>query len=520
MSGENGQELPQGWAKTTLDGIVQPRVDKIDPQARPRAKFIGMQHIEAHTMRLLGTVSADSMKSTANAFRSGDVLYGRLRPYLNKVCRSDFEGLCSGELIVIPESCAMHGKFLGYRLNSGDFVRFSSGLNTGDRPRVDFNQIKVFPIHLPPIREQIRIGDTLDELFFNLDIGVAALERVRDKLKLYRASVLKAAVEGALTAEWRQQNPQTEPAVELLKRILVARRRRWEEDQLRKFEEKGKSPPKNWEAKYKEPVSPSSADLPSLPEGWCWATVDQLTSKLMNGFGKRSQAMGNPCIVLRLADVSNGEIAFNDVRRINCTEDQISKYELKENDLLILRVNGSADLVGRFVRFENAPEPVLFCDHFIRAQCVSKDLATWLRVYADIDRFRRHIDLNKVSSAGQNTVSQGTLLPFAVPLPPTAEQGAIIEIFKDHLFVIKHLETGLETKLKAAQGLRQAILRHAFTGKLVPQDLNDEPASELLKRIATERAKEAAAAKQSVQKGNGASGRRRWSREKKKETAA
>ena len=160
-------------------------------------------------------------------------------------------------------------------------------------------------------------------MFSNLDVGVAALARARGKLKLYRASVLKAAVEGALTAEWRQQNPQIEPSGELLKRILIARRRRWEEGQLRKFEEKGKSPPKNWKAKYKEPVSPSSADLPSFPEGWCWATVDQLTSKLMNGFGKRSQAMGNPCIVLRLADVSNGEIAFNDVRRINCTEDQI-----------------------------------------------------------------------------------------------------------------------------------------------------------------------------------------------------
>ena len=103
--------------------------------------------------------------------------------------------------------------------------------------------------------------------------GWRHLTRVREKLKLYRASVLKAAVEGTLTAEWRAQHPKVEPASELLKRILAERRRRWEEEQLRKFKEKGQEPPKNWKAKYKEPVAPDTANLPPLPEGWCWATA-------------------------------------------------------------------------------------------------------------------------------------------------------------------------------------------------------------------------------------------------------
>lgn len=169
MSRSKGQQLPSGWASATLADIVAPRREKAHPQKMPDALFIGMEQVEAHTMRLLGTVPCTEMRSSGNLFLPSDVLYGRLRSYLNKVYQPDFEGLCSGEFIVLPPSFAVYGQFLKYRLNSADFVRFASSLNTGDRPRVDFNQIKVFPLWLPPKNEQARIADTLDELFSDLD---------------------------------------------------------------------------------------------------------------------------------------------------------------------------------------------------------------------------------------------------------------------------------------------------------------------------------------------------------------
>jgi hypothetical protein len=110
--------------------------------------------------------------------------------------------------------------------------------------------------HLLGTAERARIADALDELFSDLDAGVAALQRVREKLKLYRASVLKAAVEGALTAEWRKHHPQAELA-SVLKLILAERRRRWEDEQLRKFKERGPEPPKNWKAKYRNQSPPT-----------------------------------------------------------------------------------------------------------------------------------------------------------------------------------------------------------------------------------------------------------------------
>lgn len=139
--------------------------------------------------------------------------------------------------------------------------------------RDDYSSILV-PI--PPGDEQSRIVSKIEELFSHLDAGVAALQRAKANLKRYRAVVLKAAVEGRLTAEWRAKHPDVEPACELLKRILAERQRKWEEEQLAKYAAMATVPPKNWREKYREPVKPDVASLPPLPEGWCWATVDQL----------------------------------------------------------------------------------------------------------------------------------------------------------------------------------------------------------------------------------------------------
>jgi type I restriction enzyme S subunit len=94
-------------------------------------------------------------------------------------------------------------------------------------------------------------------------------------------------------------------------------------------------------------------------------------------------------------------------------------------------------------------------------------------------------------AVNQASINQQDVKRTAVPLPPLAEQAAIVEAVEDQLSVIDHLEADIEAKLKSAQALRQSILRHAFTGRLVPQDPNDEPAAGLLKRIAADRAERA-----------------------------
>jgi type I restriction enzyme S subunit len=139
------------------------------------------------------------------------------------------------------------------------------------------------PLPFPPLPEQRRIVAKIEELFSDLDAGVAALERVRANLKRYRAAVLKAAVEGRLTEEWRTRHPTTEPAAKLLERILAERRAKWEQDQLRKFKEAGKTPPKGWKEKYKEPPYEDKDAPIQIPASWRWASADQLAEFVTDG---------------------------------------------------------------------------------------------------------------------------------------------------------------------------------------------------------------------------------------------
>jgi hypothetical protein len=161
----------------------------VKPENFPELPFIGMEHVEAHSMRLLGTVPAKTMKSSAVYFKPGDVLYGRLRPYLNKVYRPSFEGLCSAEFIVLPENDRVDGAYLQHFLNSAAFVRYATHLNAGDRPRVDFDQLAGYKIPLPGIDNQRRVVAELEKQFSRLDEGIASLKRVRSKAERYRSSV-------------------------------------------------------------------------------------------------------------------------------------------------------------------------------------------------------------------------------------------------------------------------------------------------------------------------------------------
>jgi type I restriction enzyme S subunit len=350
------------------------------------------------------------------------------------------------------------------------------------------------PLPLPPLREQSRIADALDELFSDLNAGVEALERVRDKLKLYRAAVLKAAVEGALTAAWRKEHQQTEPASELLKRVLAERRRGWEEAQLRTFKEKGRESPKNWKAKYKEPVAPDITDRAPLPEGWCWTSLGQCFAIHIGATPSREKkAYWNGDIPW----VASGEVQFCRIRE---TREQITaeglantSTQLNPAGSVILNMIGEGRTRGKAGILEIAACNNQNC----AAIWVSETPISPHFVYFWL-LFRYEQTRQLGSGNNQPAMNKSIVEEIHFPLPPLDEQEAVVESVEDQLSVIDHLESDLQTKLKNAQALRQSILRDAFAGTLVPQDPADEPASELLKRIAAEReqsAHEAAAAK-------------------------
>jgi type I restriction enzyme, S subunit len=374
-----------------------------------------------------------------------------------------------------------------------------SGLNlTHDR----FRQLEV---PLAPTNEQRRIVDAYEELTSDLDAGVVSLEQARAKLKAYRASVLKAAVDGTLTAEWREEHPYVEPASALLDRILAERRRRWEEEQFARFKAKGQHPPKNWKAKYAEAVLPETSDLPALPASWCWASLDQLAS-IAGGITK-GQKLGvnqrtREVPYLRVANVQRGYLDLSEVKTIAATEADIDALRLMPGDVLF-NEGGDRDKLGRGWVWQGEIDECIHQNHVFRARLLSEGVqpkfVSWCGNSYGQQWFMRH----GKQSVNLASINLTVLRSFPVPLAPASEQEVIVEIVEDQLSVVDHLEADLDAKLKAAQSLRQSILRHAFTGQLVPQDPHDEPASELLKRIAAEREARGTTSRKSMAAGTG-----------------
>lgn len=485
MSESNG--LPPGWVLAQLQDVVAPKRLVVKPMDFPMLPFIGMEHVEPETMRLMGTVPASTLRSNALRFYPDDVLYGRLRPYLNKVFQPNFEGLCSAEFIVFGSS-ELDSAYLRYFLNSWSFKRFASSLNTGDRPRVDWDQLKGYSLPIPPLAEQRRIVAAIEEQFARLDAGVEALERTQDNLKRYRASVLKAAVEGRLTEEWREEHPDAKDASALLERILEERRARWEEAQLARYAGKEQNPPKNWHSKYKEPAAPDTADLPELPDGWIWVSAEAFISSIRSGSSAvpHDEEIGVP--VLRSSSIRPGVIDFDDVRYLDnegLTEDNF----LRERDILFTRLSGSLDYVGNCAVVNDlGNRRIQYPDRLFCARLVDSERANYLSWYFASPAAREAIKTVAKSTAGHQRISLDAITKQAVPFPPLVEQEEIVAEVERRLSVMEEVEAQVEVGLKRAERLRQAILKRAFEGKLVPQDPSDEPASVLLERIRTERA--------------------------------
>lgn len=380
------------------------------------------------------------------------------------------------------------------------FRRFANNLDakgTGTTFKaVSGKVVREFSIPVAPESEQIRIADALDELLSDLDAGVTSLTQVRAKLAMYRASVLKAAVDGSLTAEWRKQHTDAEPASELLKRILAERWRRWEEDQLRRFKEKGREPPTNWKAKYEEPVTPNPEGLPSLPNTWCWISIDQMTWSAGYGTSEKCLPTSTGLPVLRIPNVVDGGVRLDNLKFARPEYAQTPSERVTSGDLLVVRTNGSRTLIGRgAVVQEELIEHFSFASYLIRLRLTKlHDLLRWVSILWASSHVRTWVETRAATSAGQFNISLGVLQTLAVPLAPVEEQREIADTVDAQLSVIDHLESDIDAKVTNAKALRQAILRHAFTGQLVPQDPNDEPASELLKRIAAEREQRARAA--------------------------
>lgn len=436
-------------------------------------------------------IGSNKQKVAPNA-----VLLCKINPRINRVWIVTEKGnrpqIASTEWIQFSEVEGVLPNYLAYYLQQHHFRAFLAGSASGvggSLMRVKASTLHDYPFLIPPTNEQRRIVAKIEELFSDLDAGVAALERIRANLKRYRAAVLKAAVEGRLTEGWRCKNPKTEPATKLLGRILAERRKKWEEEQLGKFAAVEKTPPKGWQEKYVEPAALNTSGLPELPDGWCWVALGSLVETgPQNGLYYPQERYGHGVPIVRIDDYQDyGSRSNIELRRVDASSEDQSAYSLCIGDLLINRVNSLSHL-GKILLVDNRHVPALFESNMMRLRLGRSVCSNYIRDYLRSSQGRMRLISNAKWAVNQASINQQDVLATLVPLPPYEEQLAIASEVERLLSIIEESEFQVQVDLKRATRLRQSILKRAFEGRLVPQDPTDEPADKLLERIRQERA--------------------------------
>jgi type I restriction enzyme S subunit len=306
----------------------------------------------------------------------------------------------------------------------------------------------------------------IEELFTRLDAGVEALKKIKAELKRYRQSVLKAAFEGKLTAEWREKNKdKLEPAIKLLERIA-------------------KELEKNAKGKIKKLPPLDTSNLPELPEGWAWAEFANISTKITDGEHIRPKTINSGVRFLSAKDVRENGVVFDDALYVSAED--AKKYRKRcdpeSGDILIVSRGatvGRSCVVNTTEKFCLLGSVILIkLSSLLNNKCVSYTIKS-----SDI-----HRKLFLISgSTAQQAIYLRDIKRVTIPFCSLPEQNKIVAEIERHCSITDEVEQTIEKCLKECDQLRQSILKRAFEGKLVTQDPADEPAEKLLERIRAEK---------------------------------
>ncbi len=342
-------------------------------------------------------------------------------------------------------------------------------------------------VEVPPRAEQDRIVDALESYLSRLDAAVANLERVQAKLKAYRASVLKAAVDGRLVpteAELaRKEKRDYEPAQVLLDRILKERRRRWEEAELARMKKAGKAPKDDrWKAKYVEPEPPDRSRLPELPEGWCWASVAQVGETITGTTpsSKTAEFYGGTIPFFKPTDLNAGEHVIAARQYLTAAGANEGRV-LPAGSVLVTCIGATIGKVGlaRVACTTNQQINALIADEPLMR-------TRWAFWFFMCPLGRGQV-IGNASSTTLPILNKTRFERIAIPVPPVYEQERIVAEIERLVSIEEQVLSSVTSERSRVQRLRQSILKWAFEGKLVDQDPADEPAEKLVARIRAER---------------------------------
>ena len=402
-------ELPKGWVWTTLGEIsnyginTSVKVEEIDDNNW----VLELEDIEKDSAKLIQKLSKKEreIKGTRHKFYKGNVLYSKLRTYLNKVLIASEDGYCTTEIMPFNTYGILSNEYICYVLRSSYFLDYTLQCGYGVKmPRLSTTDACNGAIPLPPLHEQYRIVKEIKRWFALISMIKKEKDNLRETIKQAKSKVLDLAIHGKLVP----QNPDDEPAVELLKRINP-----------------------------KAEIITDNGHYQKLPEGWCVCHINEISESLLGKTLDRTKDSGEFKRYVCAVNVQWGYFDFTTQKRFRIEAKDFERYAVKKGDLLICEGGD----VGRCAIWDNDTE-MYYQNALHRVRCKFGISEKYLQYSL------WHFKLNGVIDSLCKGVTikhftQSTMNKLEIPLPPFAEQKRIVSKIEEIFHQLDMIEESL-----------------------------------------------------------------------------
>lgn len=405
-------DVPKDWAIIRLKYTTGLLTEKCSQKQAP----VGLENIEGWTGRFFQTES--NFEGAGIRFREGDLLFGKLRPYLAKIWLAEFNGEAVGDFFVLRPNSGIYGRFLAYTLLNRNAIAHIDASTIGAKmPRVDWEFFSNLRIVTPPMEKQIAISSFLDTETAKIDALVAGQRRLIELLNEKRQAVVSHAVTKGLN--------------------------------------------------HDAPMKPSGIEwLGDVPEHWAVLPLKRV-AYVNTGIAKGKDVSGRETIVvpyLRVANVQDGYLNLQDVGNIEIPVNELERYRLRQGDVL-MNEGGDYDKLGRGCIWDGQIDPCISQNHVfavrpvgVTSEWISQIIASAYAQFYFMTRSKQSTNLASISSTN--------LMKLPVPLPPTEEQSHLVAYLKRVIAEFAKLVAESERAILLLQERRTALISAAVTGKI------------------------------------------------------
>lgn len=511
-------DLPKGWSWATIDELIDSRtglfkdgdwIETKDQNPEGEIRLIQLADIgdgffRNRSDRFMSKETAIDLNCTF--LKQGDILVARMPDPIGRACLFPFEGESKyvtvvDVAVIRVDNKNIDNKFLKYLINSPTIRKKIEELQTGTtRKRISRGNLSTIKLPIAPIGEQRAISITLENIFHELEDSHNKLINAQKKLKIYQEVLLKYAFEGKLTKQWRKQNKYDYPNL-ILESINHDR-----ENYFKKEIEVWKVSVKHWESNGKlgrKPQKPKKqreldefSDLelleyPQLPPEWKWTKIDKLIEFSPHSIkaGPFGSALKKEVYVEKGYKVYGQEQAIANNSYIGDYYITKEKYEellscsVKPFDILISLVG----TVGKVLILPEDAEKGIINPRLLKVSLNKKYYMPKIFQLFFESSFLKSLYSIHTHGATMDVLNLGTVQSLPFPLMSIKEQDQIVKELEFQFSKINDLDKIVSSGLAKLEILRQTILKKAFDGKLISQNTNDEPISNILERIKVEK---------------------------------